>query len=231
MARAKKSGTRATRGRKSKAESMTGAKENAVETRQPKMDLKIASGEKIVHYLKSVKGYKEKLTTIQGQLRNVYKAAKAENVPKAVIDELLALERGDADAFRSEMEALAVGLKAVGALFQLNVFDTVYGSSVESAAAKGRRDGESGAFADNPYAEGTPEAEAYGEAYMTVQASRVPGMQNMQAQEDGASEASDHGDGEPWPDDAAVNGAEAEDDGLDIPASLDRRANREPAHA
>lgn len=231
MARAKKSGTRATRGRKSKAESMTGAKENAVETRQPKMDLKIASGEKIVHYLKSVKGFKEKLTTIQGQLRNVYKAAKAENVPKAVIDELLALERGDADAFRAEMESLAVGLKAVGAPFQLSVFDTVYGSSVEAAAAKGRQVAESGAFADNPYAEGTPEAEAFGEAYMKVQASRVPGMQEMQAAAEAApeGEASADDGGEPWPDDAAIS--DQDDDGLDIPASLDRRTNREPAHA
>lgn len=158
-------------------------KSETTEMREAVLDLKMVPGEKIVHHMATVKGYLDKAATIQGSLRNAYKAAKADGVPKEVISYLLGLERGDAVVYRQEMEAIGVGLKAVGAPFQLNVFDTAYGSAVDQAIAEARAAAKAGRTAECRWPEGSKEHEAYMLEYQTIQAHRVPGADNLSEEE------------------------------------------------
>jgi hypothetical protein len=176
MARPK--GTRRGGGHRSKAESMTGAKENAVETRKASAtgELPLPKPDRIQLHRATVKGLKDKLETLKGHLRKAYQTAKADHVSKELLNDLDRLERGDPAEFRAYLESLGVGLKAIDAPFQLNIFDAVYASPVEAAAAKGRQDAEAGRFAENTFPEGSLEDEAYQEAYMKVQEGRVVKM-------------------------------------------------------
>lgn len=190
----KTTGTRGSRSRRGKSESMTGAKEGAVEKRQVEAPLQIASADKIIHHMKHIKGWKEKLTTIQGQLRNAYKSAKADNVLKATLDTLLGLERGDAIAYRAEMEALSVGLKAVGAPFQLSVFDVAYGSDVEQAKADARAAANAGRGFECKFPEGSEAYDAASAEWMRINAERVPGGEDLTDEDIDAAIAAGQGE-------------------------------------
>lgn len=182
-AKSKRAASRSSRKRRGSSEDMTGAKAATVETRQVSAPLDVAPAEKILHHMKAIKGWKDKMTTLSGHLRNAYKAAKIDKVPKSIIDDLLGLERGDADAFRLEMESLAVGLKAVGAPFQLNVFDIMYSSDVEQAKAEAKQAAKAGRGPECRFAEGSEAHDAYMETYAFEQAGMVPGAENLSDEE------------------------------------------------
>lgn len=170
------------RGRKPKQASET--KVDKVEVRQVAAEvLKIAEPDTILHHMKTVRGYKDRVTTAQGHLRNAYKAAKAAGIPKTVLDDLFGLERGDANDFRHELETLKAGLEAVGAPFQLNVFDTAMGSDVEQAKLEARQAADAGRPPECRWAEGSDAHKAYHEQYQSTQAERVPGVTKLTPRE------------------------------------------------
>lgn len=162
------------RGRKSKAESATGKKEAAAEMRKASDtdELALPKPDDILFHMKAIKGWKERITTLQGSMRNALKAAKKVNkfLPE-VINELLALERlDDPTEFKRRMESLGIGLKAIGAPYQLTLHDTLLGDQNELAAKRGYQNGKAGTAINNPYPENSTLSDIYVENYVKGQA-------------------------------------------------------------
>lgn len=164
---AKKGKSKAKGTRRSKAESMTGAKENAVEVRRANgvghnSDLAlpepvtIASDDFQMHF-KAAKAATEKKDTAVNLLRGVYKAAqKLHPQLPAAIKKAIAIER-DPDPFRikAELEVLGIALKETQCPIQLTVHDTLLGDVKEQAYKRGYSAGEKGQTANCPYPEGS----------------------------------------------------------------------------
>jgi hypothetical protein len=155
---------------------------NVVEMRKasaaPKLNLPEESV--ILNHMKNVKGIGEKMSTLAGMKSKAYDAAKAAGIPKRVIDDLLKLERSpDPAAVRLGLEVLGVGLKAIGATFQLQIFDTAFGNAEEQAKAEARQAAQSGAAPENRWPEGSKESEAYLAEYQRIQSGMVPGAENL----------------------------------------------------
>ena len=165
--------------RKSKAESMTGKKGAEVEVRTIGEELKLAKPADILHTLKTIKGWKEKIATLNSHLSTAYKTAKAAKISKKTVDFLLGLERGDPVEYRAEMETIGVGLKAVGAPFQLNVFDIAYANDIEQAKAEARACAQSGRGFECRFSEGSEAHTAGMTEWMRINAERVPGAENL----------------------------------------------------
>lgn len=146
--------------RRSKADSMTEAKANKAEMRQasdaqPEMDL--PKPDDILFHMRSIKGLKERATTVNAAVRNARKsAAKLNKFLPVVIDELLALERADDQtAFQHRMEMLGLGLQAIGHHVQLSIHDTLLGDVNEAAELRGYKDAKAGRVAGAVYPEGS----------------------------------------------------------------------------
>lgn len=150
---------------------------------------KPVTGERLMQHVATVKGYKAKIESLNGHLKQAFKVMKAEGIQPAVIREIIAIEKADPIDQREYYEQLGIGIKATGQPFQLNIFDAIYETPVLQAQAEGRQAGLSGRGPENKWAEGSPEAEAFMDAYHEAQASLVPGAQNLSDEErDGAVE-------------------------------------------
>ncbi|HCE08744.1 MAG TPA: hypothetical protein DEQ40_09125 [Oxalobacteraceae bacterium] len=158
---------------------MTGKKGAEVEVRTIGEELKLAKPADILHTLKTIKGWKEKIATLNSHLSTAYKTAKAAKISKKTVDFLLGLERGDPVEYRAEMETIGVGLKAVGAPFQLNVFDIAYANDIEQAKAEGRACAQSGRGFECRFSEGSEAHTAGMTEWMRINAERVPGAENL----------------------------------------------------
>lgn len=175
-----KANGRGSRKRRGKGEDDTGAKDAKAEMRKAKVvaELDLPKADDVLFHMKSIRGYKEIVTSAQGKLRNAIKSAKKCNplLPE-VINELLALERADDPTeFKRRMEALGEGLKAVGSPYQLTLHDTLLGSAEDAADKRGYTDGKAGRAMSNPYPEGTQFADLYAQGYMRAQAEIITGM-------------------------------------------------------
>lgn len=165
--------------RKSKAESMTGAKANEVESRSGELDLKpveIDARDVQVH-MRSIKAAMEKKDTAVSLLRSAKKNAKAVHPALAdAIDKVIKLERSDSHHdLRQELEVFNIVLRETGAPIQISVHDTLLGDVVDQARNRGRKDAEGGKFASNPYLAGSDLAGAYSAGWEAVTAERVNG--------------------------------------------------------
>lgn len=153
--------------RKSKAESMTGAKAAKVEVRGGMGDnapeMKLPAPDDFLHHMKSIKGCKEKLETAKSLVSHAKKAANKSCAGLSkTIERLIGIEReNDPFAFQREMEMLGLGLKVTNSPIQLSVFDTLAGDVEDQAYKRGVSDGEAGRSASNPYPENSDLAESY----------------------------------------------------------------------
>lgn len=186
MARPKKqNGTGKTKGkrgggRRSRAESMTGAKEAKVEMRTGELELpevEIASND-FAYHMKSIKAATEKKDTANNLLRSCIKAAKQVHpkLPDA-IKRAIQIERSDdgiAD-LRSELQVLGVALRETGASLQITLHDTLLGDVKDQAFAKGVKDAENEHMSRSPYPEGSDLDERYKAGWESVMAARVTG--------------------------------------------------------
>jgi len=178
MAAKKKTG-RATRSRRGKGKEFVGGDKDKTEVRTIGEELKLAKPADILHTLKTIKGWKEKIATLNSHLSTAYKTAKAAKISKKTVDFLLGLERGDPVEYRAEMETIGVGLKAVGAPFQLNVFDIAYANDIEQAKAEARACAQSGRGFECRFSEGSEAHTAGMTEWMRINAERVPGAENL----------------------------------------------------
>jgi hypothetical protein len=174
-------GTRAGRSKRSGGEDMTGKKEGDVEVRKASAasELPLPKLDKQIFYWDSLKRLNDQKDAIVSKIRTLNKNAKSEHVDMAKIKEVMAMEKGDQQAFRNSMEQQAQLMRAKGITFQMHIFDTAYGSDVEQAKAEARAAALAGKSPDCRYAEGTDAAEAYMQTYAQTQASMVPGAGDL----------------------------------------------------
>jgi hypothetical protein len=232
MAKPKNTGGRKRGGsgkRKSKAESMTGAKENAVEVRKLGGDnapeLKLPSEEDFNYHLKNIRGAVEKKDTAVNLVRLANQSAeKACKGLGKTIARLIKLDRSDDPmAFQRELELLGYGLKVTGSPVQISIHDMLLGDVEDQAYGRGRKDGEAGKTLSNPYPDGTSLAAKYAEGHMHGQAKNL-GLTTEQADAAVAEGANGNGSSsDPWPDDHQASGGE------EIPGFLKR--DKQPAPA
>lgn len=196
MAKGNPNGAGKKRGRKSKAESATGAKEAKAEMRTASEtnELDLPKPDDIVFHMKAIKGWKERISTLQGSMRNAIKSAKKVNkfLPE-VINELLALERlDDPSEFKRRMESLGVGLKAIGSPYQLTLHDTLLGDVQDVAYKRGKDDALNGRGSNNPYPQSSDLAESYDTGWRN-------GIGNTLGLTDAQTEAAVEGEGDTSP--------------------------------
>lgn len=194
--------------RRSKAESMTGAKEAKVEVRKlggdnaPTLDL--PSEEDFNYHLKNIRGAIEKKDTAVNLVRLANQSAEksCKGLGKT-ITKLIKLDRDDDPmAFQRELELLGYGLKVTGSPVQISIHDMLLGDVEDQAYGRGRKDGEAGKTLSNPYPDGTSLSVKYAEGHMHGQAKNL-GLSEEQADEAIAG----NGGGRAWPDDAEAAGA------------------------
>lgn len=229
----KKNKPKSSKGRRSKAENMTGAKDAAVEVRKAgELDLQqivIDDGDFDLHF-RAMKSAKERMKTAKNLYDGCAKAAKKVSADLLdAVKQALKLEGMDPADVKRELEVRGYALKRVGCPVQLSVHDTLAGDVNDKAYKRGNYDGANGRTCNSPYPEGTELDEHYRTGYRNAQNAIIQGM----APKDEASARAGSGD----EDEAAISPDSAEDDLGDegeaegeptIPAHLDRR---EPALA
>lgn len=152
-------------------------KDDTVETRTgagPQYAL--PEGPRISHHLANVEAWEKKLGDLKLHVKKAYQAAAAEHITKGLLDELRGLKAGDPAKARQRFESLGIGLKAIGAQFQLNVFDRMYESDVDQARVEARAHVAAGRSMECRFADGEAH-EAYIEEFMFQTAKLAPGMQ------------------------------------------------------
>lgn len=203
--------------RKSKAESMTGAKDDEVEVRtigdnSGELDLTaivIDERDFKLHY-NSIKTATDKKETAMSLLRTARKRAK-EASPDILdaVERAMSFERMDQDTLKREFQIAGYALKATDSPIQLTLHNTLLGDAVEQAAKRGRKAGEAGDPCASPYPAGSDLDKAYSDNWTIGQGVKV-GLTEKQA---AAAIGGDAEGGErEWPDDAEVNGATSDGD-------------------
>lgn len=137
--------------------------------------------DKIEHHLSNCEAWEKKLADMKAHVKKAYEGAATDNVSKELLKDLMALKGGDPIVARQKLEAWGVGLKVIGAPFQLNVFDTMYENDVAQARAEAAVAARTGRSPECRFAEGSEAAEAYADTYMEVQAGMVPGSDRLSA--------------------------------------------------
>ena len=154
---------------------------DVTETRRTEpSQLPLPTGSRLMEAIAQVKGYNEKIDHLTGKRRQYLKTLKAEGIDIKVVTDLIKLEKADPLTARSYYEQLGVGLKEIATPFQLSVFDVAFGSPIEQAKAEARAQAKAGrAMEPGKWAEGSSEYQAYCEEYSRIQASMVPGAENL----------------------------------------------------
>lgn len=177
MAKPKKpaKGSRAARKPKQASE---GA-ESKVEKRTGSPQYKLPEGPRIEHHISNIEAWDTKLADMKAHVKKAYQAAAAEGISKKLLGQLIDLKNGDPIVARQHLESYGIGLKVIGAPFQLNVFDTMYEDDIAQARAEATVAARGGKSPECRFAEGSPAAEAYLETYRKIQASMVPGADKL----------------------------------------------------
>jgi len=162
VAKAKKTGGK----RRSKAESMTGAKENETEVRKGELALgePVQIESKDFHFhMRAIKAALERKDSAVAVVRSSYKAANAVNPHLGgTIKDVIAMERADDPAsLKQKLEVLGIALKETGSPVQLSVHDILMGDPKDVAYKRGKDAGANGQTLANPYPVGSDLAEQY----------------------------------------------------------------------
>lgn len=144
---------------------------------------KLPEGPRLAHHLANVEGWEAKLTDLKASIKKQYEAAASEGIPKALLKELMDLKGGDPIVARQRLESFGVGLKVIGAPFQLNVFDTMWASDIDQAKAEAISHARNGKSMECRFAEGSEAHGVYVETYMAEQAKLVPGADQLTDEE------------------------------------------------
>lgn len=163
--------------RRSKAESMTGAKAGKTEVRRigDNSQLSLPEPDDYAHHLKSIKGCMEKVATASSLLRHAKQSAN-KSCPglAASVTETIAIEReGDPVKLQKRLELLGMGLKQIDSSIQLTVFDTLAGDEEELVAKRGYEDGKAARPMNNKYPEGSSLSDLYAENWRMGQAENM----------------------------------------------------------
>jgi hypothetical protein len=146
------------RGRKTKTEDPG----DKVETRRVEASQQeLPEEERILHHIATFEGYQGKLETLKGHYRNARKACKADHIDPSTIDFAIKMKREDPLTFRRLYEERAVALKAIGATFQLSLYDTAFENPVEQAKAEARQAASAGRAPESRWPEGSDAHDAY----------------------------------------------------------------------
>lgn len=144
-------------GRKSKAESVTGAKENEVEV-SAVLDLKpIEVDEKTFDtQYKAMRALEDQKKRVVGLLRSQRKQLKecGPEVQESVLD-ALAMDGKDDEEVKRELQVRAFVLKKRESPVQISLHNMLLGDVNEVAYRSGYKDGEAGKPANSPYPEGS----------------------------------------------------------------------------
>lgn len=159
-------------------------RDESVETKVgPSKQMKLPEGKRIEHHLANTDAYEKKLADLKAIVKKQYEAASAEGISKELLTDLRKLRDGDPIVARHYLESFGVGLKAIGAPFQLNVFDAMFEDDIAQAKAEARIHGRQGKAPECRFAEGSPAHDAYMDEYRFVQASMAPGAESLSADE------------------------------------------------
>lgn len=185
MAKGKNGSGRGSRKRRGRAEAVTGAQEGAVEHRvaSASAELPLPEKDRQVFYFDELKKLEEQKTTIGSKIRLLHKSAKAEGVNMDSVKDVTKMVRGDQAEWRTRMEQTAQLMREKGMAFQLNVFDTAFGSDIEQAKFEARTAAKAGKDAENRYAPGSDAHKAYADEYAKIQAAMVPGAGDLSEEE------------------------------------------------
>lgn len=159
MAKKKATSARGSRKRRGASESMTGAKEGEVQVRTigDNSSLAMPEPDDWNHHRKAILGWREKVTTAQGGLRNAIKQAKKSGVDMKAFDLVVGIERqNDPAKALNFFQQLDMGLSLSGeTTVRITPHDTLAGDQIELVYKRGFADGEAGRTADNRYPEGS----------------------------------------------------------------------------
>ena len=150
-------------GKRSKAESMTGAAENEVETR-PVLELQpieIDERDFKIHF-NAIKSATDKKETAMSLLRTCKKRAKeaGEDILSAV-EKAMRFERMDQDDVVKELQIAGYALLRTENPIQLTLHNTLLGDVNEQAYKRGFKDGEAGKTANDDYPAGSDLSKNY----------------------------------------------------------------------
>lgn len=164
--------------------------EETVETKTGATQLKLADPTKLEHHLANCEAYEKKLSDLKKTVKKQYELAQAEGITKGLLKELMDLKAGDPIAARKRLEDFGIGLRVIGAPFQLNVFDAMFKNDTEQAKAEARLAARGVRGPECRFAEGSPAHQAFLEEYHRVQSEMVPGADKLtEAQRSAAADA------------------------------------------
>lgn len=165
--------------RKSRAEDMTGAKEAGVEVRTAGIGdnnsaLALPTPDDLAHHRKTILGYREKVTTAQGLLRNAIKAAKKSGINMESLDLSIKIERqNDPAKAINFFQQLDMALQIGEATIRITPHDTLAGDENELVARRGYEDGKAGRTPNHKYPESSELADLYQKNWMKGQAENL----------------------------------------------------------
>lgn len=168
MARPKKGAGKGRGGRRSKAESMTGANDSAVEVRTigDNSTLPLPEPTDWNHHKKTIAGFREKVTTAQGLLRNAIKTAKKAGINMESLNLVVGIEReNDPVKAKSFFDQVGMGFELGESTLRITTHDTLLGDATEVAHKRGFDDGKNGRSSNGRYPEGSDLAEAYSKGW------------------------------------------------------------------
>lgn len=142
------------RARKSRAESMTGAKDAQIEVRTGSLIPDIELSDKdINHHFNAIKRATETKDTAVSSLRTAMKKADETHPGLGdTIKQQITLERKDSTAeLAAELSLQARVLQARGSTIQINIFDTLAGDQLDQVYRRYFKDGKDGKTLDNRY--------------------------------------------------------------------------------
>lgn len=171
MAKAKSNGSRGGRtkgSRKSKAESMTGAKAAKVEVRggatigDNSGEFALPKPDDWDFHFRTIKGLAEKSQTAASLLRHAKTSAKKAGIDMEAMNRTLSEDKApDPAKMARYLEQLNLGLKQSGSPIAITVHDTILGDVNEAAYKRGFADGEGGKSANNRYPENSDLSKQY----------------------------------------------------------------------
>lgn len=114
------------------------------------------------HHKKTIIGYREKISTAQGLLRNAIKTAKKSGIDMQAMDMSISIERkNDPRKTKNFFDQLGLGLELSGSTIKLTAHDTLAGDEEDLVYKRGYADGEAGRTPENKYPSGSDLAATY----------------------------------------------------------------------
>lgn len=158
-------------GRKSKAESMTGAAENSVEVRTASIgdnsEFQLPAPDDYEHHKKTILGYLEKKNSANGLYRKAIQTAQKAGIDTDTMLQAHKLKTAnDPVKAKRHFDQFAFALKMEDFPIQLIVHDTLLGEVNEAAYKRGFDDGEAGRTANSRYPEGSELAKEYARGHL-----------------------------------------------------------------